>query len=102
MNSETIDVLESLSPTYIRTYVRSVDEDLIIVEGKSGGKKFRDTLPRYIRFDQECCYNIGLWLGDRWGGKSRVGIKNKDVELIAAFYWFLRKKMKQDSPRFLS
>jgi hypothetical protein len=76
---------------------KDINDKIILIEGRNGQRGYLNLIPRTIEFDEFVSYNLGLWIGDRWGGKSRVGLKNKDIALISSFKVFLRDKLYQDN-----
>jgi|GEM_PF-3068967 len=91
-----VDVIDRLDLRYVKNYVRYFDDKIIVVEGKNGQRRYLNVIPRIIEFNKFTSYNLGLWIGDRWGGKSRVGLKNKDIALISSFKSFLLHTLYQE------
>lgn len=91
-----IDIIDRLDSRYVKNYVRFFDDKIIVVGGKNGQRRYLNVIPRLIKFDEFVSYNLGLWIGDRWGGESRVGLKNKDIALITIFKSFLQHTLHQE------
>lgn len=92
-----IDIADGMDKHYVKNYVKDIKDKIILIEGRNGQRGYLNLIPRTIEFDEFVSYNLGLWIGDRWGGKSRVGLKNKDIALISSFKVFLRDKLYQDN-----
>lgn len=52
-------------------------------------------LPKRIIFDENFAKQFGKWMGDRCGGKRKIGVANKDYSFIKEFEEFIKNKLEQ-------
>jgi len=76
------------TPKIDNKYISIVYE--VYDKNKKGFKKFNAVLPRKVEINKEFLYFLGLRYGDGTNG-ARVGVVNKNLELIKETAKFLRK-----------
>src|SRR3989338_6623493 len=84
--------------------VKAKEKDKFIIMNydnftREGFKHFEKKIPKLIKINEEFLYFLGLWCGDRAGGK-RFGICNKNEEIIH-FTEQILKKYGQDVEKIL-
>ncbi len=52
-------------------------------------------IPERIIFDEDFAKQFGKWIGDRCGGKRKIGVVNKDYSFIKEFEEFIKNKLEQ-------
>jgi len=75
------------------------NSDIYIIKYRNPGTNnfVEKTIPKKIIFNEIFAKEIGKWLGDRCGGRNKVGVANKEIEFILEFNDFLKNQLKQPS-----
>ena len=90
-----IDILSYMEPWYVEKHVKSIKIGWIITEGKNNCGAYRNNIPAKLTIDEKFMYEFGKWKGDRYGGKSMVGLRNTNLEMIKDMLAFLVENLKQ-------
>lgn len=99
MKYAKVDILKSMQPWYLAKHVKSVKNGWIEIQGKNNCGFYKNTIPEKVMFDERFAYEFGKWKGDRYGGKSMVGLRNTNLEMIKDLMNFLRTHLKQPSSK---
>ncbi len=54
-------------------------------------------IPKEVRVDEKFAKELGKWLGDRCGGRGKVGVANKDWIFVHEFAIFLKDTLRQEN-----